>query len=118
VFHCKNDKLHDIALMVTRQLLDINVLHPLGQLHQQEIIIKLIYLDEINIVATKIDSPNDLNRLANIIIDTYTLVVGSELLSESDMKVNGFMVSNRVKFRELLQIIHARFVESGYLKAA
>lgn len=118
IFHCNNDKIHDIALAVIEQLQTFNRMHYLGQLDQQEMILRLIYQDAIHLSTATIKGPIDLNRMATIIVDTYAAMIAPNVPNQPDFKVYDYMFSNRPKFRELLQAVHAKFIDSGYMKAA
>jgi len=118
VFHCNSEIIHNIALAVIDQLLSFNILHPLGQLHQQELILKLIYRDATYLSMIKIRAPHDFDRIATIINDTYAEKIAPELTGQSDLKVYDYLYNNRTKLHELIQLIHEKFTESGYLKAA
>lgn len=118
VFHCKNEQIHDIAIAVINQLVAFNVLHPLGQLHQQDLLLKLLYKDGIYLSLLKIKSQRDLDRIATIINETYAEKIAPELLGQPDIKVFDYMYDNNTKLRDTLHEIHDRFTEYGYLKAA
>jgi hypothetical protein len=118
VFHCNNDKLHQIALTVAEQLQAFNRMNHLGQLDQQEILLRAIYQDAIHLSTVNIKGPIDLNRMATIIVDTYAAMIAPNVPTQPDFKVYDYMFSNRPKFRELLQAVHAKFIDAGYMKAA
>jgi hypothetical protein len=118
ILHCKNDKVHDLALAVIEQLLTFNRMQPLGQLDQQEIILRAIYQDAIHLSTVKIKGPKDLDRMATIFDDTYAAMIAPNVPIETDFKVYDYMFKNREKFSELLQAIHIKFIESGYMRAA
>jgi hypothetical protein len=118
IFHCNNDKVHDIALAVIEQLLAFNRMQHLGQLDQQEIILRVIYQDAIYLSTLKIKAPKDLNQIATIIVDNYIALIAPNVPNEEDFKVYNYMFHNRAKFTELMQAIHTKLIESGYMKAA
>ena len=118
IFHCNNDKTHDIALAVIEQLMSFNRMHHLGQLDQQEIILRLIYQDAIHLSTTNVKAAKDLDRIATIIDDTYASMIAPNVPNEADFKVYDYMFHNRAKFSELMQTIHTKFIESGYMKGA
>ena len=118
IFHCNNDKTHDIALAVIEQLMTFNRMHHLGQLDQQEMILRVIYQDAIHLSTASIKASKDLDRMATIIDDTYAAMIAPNVPIEADFKVYDYMLHNRPKFRELQQAIHTKFIESGYMKAA
>ncbi len=118
ILHCNNDGVHDIALAVFEQLLTFNRMQIPGQLDHQEIILRVIYQDAIHLSTTCIQAAKDLDRMATIIIDTYTTMIAPQVPTGADFKVYDYMYYNRPKFRELLEAIHTKFIESGYMKAA
>lgn len=118
ILHCKNDKVHDLALAVIEHLQTFNRMHHLGILDQQEIILRAIYQDAIQLSTVKIKGQKDLDRMATIFDETYEAMIAPNVPVEDDFRVYDYMHKNRKNFSDLLQTIHNKFIESGYMKAA
>ena len=93
IFNCNNDKTHDIALAVIEQLMTFNRMHHLGQLDQQEMILRVIYQDAIHLSTASIKASKDLDRMATIIDDTYAAMIAPNVPIEADFKVYDLYVT-------------------------
>lgn len=111
ILHCKQDLLHEIALATINQLSSFKLINPLGQIAHQEIILKLIYQDEYYLSLLNVDSSQDLNHIASIIIDSYATTIAPALTDTSSIKIFEYMYENLSKFRDLKTSIHNKLTE-------
>lgn len=108
VFHCRSNKVHDIALAVFKQIIDFTRSHSFTRLYQKEMILKLIYQDCIFLSTLKLTEQSDFTKIASMLVDTFAKMIIPQLPDQEEMKVYDYIFNNKALFREFTEVIHQK----------
>lgn len=115
IMHRQDDKIHNGAIAVVKQLMRLSSFDPLGTLNQQEILLTCLYTHSDILYELNISEENDYDRVASVIIEAYNKFVATPAneANSAQVFVAEFLKRNDEKIKELKLVLNDEFKSLG-----